>query len=84
MPIFQYLAHFIFCYFLTRENYKLKIYLINALVVKGCALADRILAIRAEGEATSEEERRLQEQMDQTFIEVQKWAEPEEKKVGPR
>ncbi|XP_022098727.1 tripeptidyl-peptidase 2-like isoform X1 [Acanthaster planci] len=66
------------------ENEKLKAYLINCLVIKGCALADRILAIRAEGETTSEEETKLLEQMNQTFNDVQKWAESEEKKVGTR
>ncbi len=55
----------------------------NALVVKGCALADKILAIKAEGEVTSSsEETNLQEQMDHAFKEVQKWGDPEEKKVG--
>ncbi|XP_071798150.1 tripeptidyl-peptidase 2-like isoform X2 [Asterias amurensis] len=68
------------------ENDRFKLYLINALVVKGCALADKILAIKAVGEVLSStcmEETDLQEQMDLTFKEVQKWGDPEEKKVLP-
>ena len=67
---------------------KQKMYLINTMVVKGSALADRITSLRAEADkesststSSTDEETNLVQQMDDVFYELQKWVDVEDKKV---
>ncbi|XP_072034385.1 tripeptidyl-peptidase 2-like isoform X2 [Amphiura filiformis] len=66
---------------------KQKIYLINTMCVKGSALADRILSLRAEADkelsSSSDEENSLIQQLDEVFYDIQKWVDIEDKKVLP-
>lgn len=62
---------------------KQKLHLVSALCLVGCAVSDQILTNRsAEEKSLSEdEEANLMQKVTQTYNELLKWADPEEKKV---
>ncbi|XP_071839220.1 tripeptidyl-peptidase 2-like isoform X2 [Apostichopus japonicus] len=67
------------------EMDKQKLHLVSALCLVGCAVSDQILTNRsAEEKSLSEdEEANLMQKVTQTYNELLKWADPEEKKVLP-